>query len=404
MSNDRVLGINALGRIGKLTLWHHLGGNDFDAFVMNAGRNVGSNMDAVIQYLTKDSTYGPLHKFLHGFAGRPDVQVLDEAGGLLQIEGKEVRILREVRNPKDIPWREYGVGIVVDTTGVFKDPTLPAEASAGALRGHLAAGARVAIQSSAFKIKDKSASMPDDALMLINGINNEQFDAAKHTMVSCASCTTTGLAHMVKPLLENELTRNILTMGMGTIHAVTNTQSVLDSVPAAGAKDLRKTRSILNNIILTSTNAGKALEEVMPEVRHIGFMADSVRVPTTTGSLIVLNATLQTEINADGTPAVNREVLAKIYKDASEGAYKGLVKYSEDQNVSTDMIGEDAAIVIEAREIHTRTGFIKVRLPDRKGPVDVPVTHIKIFGWYDNEMGSYTHRMGELTCYVKNAL
>jgi glyceraldehyde 3-phosphate dehydrogenase len=404
MSSNRVLGINALGRIGKLTLWHHLGGNDFDAFVMNAGRNVGLNMDAVIQYLTKDSTYGSLHKFLHGFSAKPDVQVLDEAGGLLRIEGKEVRVLREARNPKDIPWRDHGVAIVVDTTGVFKDPTIAPDASAGALRGHLAAGARVAIQSSAFKIKDKNASMPDDAIMLINGINNEQFDAARHSMVSCASCTTTGLAHMVKPLLENDLTRNILTMGMGTIHAVTNTQSVLDSVPAAGAKDLRKTRSILNNIILTSTNAAKALEEVMPEVRHIGFMADSVRVPTSTASLIVLNATLQTEMNVDGTPAINREVLANIYREASEGAYKGLVKYSEDQNVSTDMIGEDAAIVIEAREIHTRTGFLKVRLPDRKEPVDVPVTHVKIFGWYDNEMGSYTHRMGELTCYVKNCL
>ena len=98
------------------------------------------------------------------------------------------------------------------------------------------------------------------------------------------------------------------------------------------------------------------------------------------GSLIVLNATLQTEMNADGTPAVNREVLInQIYKDASDGAYKGLVKYSEDQNVSTDMIGEDAAIVIEARrDPHAHRLAQRPILPDRKDPVDVPVTHVKI--------------------------
>jgi len=98
---------------------------------------------------------------------------------------------------------------------------------------------------------------------------------------------------MVKPLLENEETSNILTASMSTVHAVTNTQSVLDSVPKAGEKDLRKNRSILDSIILTSTNAAKALAEVIPQVQNIGFMADSIRIPASTMSLIVLNATFQ---------------------------------------------------------------------------------------------------------------
>lgn len=404
MSNNRVLGINALGRIGKLTLWYHLDRGVFDGFVMNAGREVGKNLGAVIEYLTKDSTYGHLHKYLHGHSGKPDVQILDEAAGLMRIDGKEVRILREARNPAEIPWRDHGVGIVVDTTGKFGDPAAPADKSGGALRGHLAAGAKVAIQSSAFKIKDKKAAMPDDAIMLINGINHHQFDSNQHVMVSCASCTTTGLAHMVKPLLEHELTCNIMTMGMGTIHAVTNTQSVLDSVPAADAKDLRKTRSILNNIIITSTNAAKALEQVMPEVKHIGFMSDSVRVPVNTASLIVLNATIQTQLDATGRPSVSQNLINQIYKEAADGAYKGLIKYSEEQNVSTDMIGEDAAIVIEALETHTRTGLLNVILPGTSEKIQVPVTHVKILGWYDNEMGSYTHRMGEITSYIARGM
>ena len=139
--------------------------------------------------------------------------------------------------------------------------------------------------------------MPDEAVTLIYGINHAAFDYKKHQVVSAASCTTTGLAHMIKPLLENEATSKILTASMSTVHAVTNSQSILDKTPKSGDKDLRKSRSTLNNIILTSTNAAEALGQVIPEVKDIGFMADSIRVPTNTESLIVLNATFQTHRN-----------------------------------------------------------------------------------------------------------
>ena len=123
---------------------------------------------------------------------------------------------------------------------------------------------------------------------------------------------------MIKPLLENEGTDTILTASMSTIHAVTNSQSVLDSIPKAGENDLRKNRSILNNIILTSTNAAKALIDVIPEVQHIGFMADSIRVPTSTMSLIVLNATFQTRINKQGVAmAINTKMVNEIYQKAA---------------------------------------------------------------------------------------
>lgn len=403
--SSRVLGINALGRIGKLTLWYHLDRGTFDSFVMNAGRNVGQSLDAVGQYLCKDSTYGPLYRYLLGHNGKPDVQIVDEAAGLMKIHGKEVRILRTARNPKDINWRDYGVDIVVDCSGTFADPTVPGDdEKKGSIRGHLLGGAKVVINSSAFKIKDKSKTMPEDAVMLICGINHEQYVPGKHLLVSAASCTTTGLAHMLKPLLENEATSNMLTAGMGTVHAATNTQSVLDSVPKADEKDLRKKRSIFNNIIITSTNAAKALEPVMPSMGEIGFMADSLRIPTNTASLIVLNATFQSEMTPEGTPSITQDSINKLYEQAAAGEGKGLVKASYEQNVSSDMIGEDAAVVIEALETHTRTGFLSLKLPDSGDTVQIPVTHAKIFGWYDNELGSYTHRMGELTTYIAENL
>ena len=295
-----VLGINSLGRIGKLTLWHHIGRKYFKEIVVNLGREAGTGLDAIAQAIEKDTTYGLLHRFLYGIKSERLIQITDEKKGKMLIDGIPVTVLREARNPADIPWRQYGADIVLDCTGKFKDPTVSSDNKNGSIRGHLHGGAKVVINSSPFKIKNKALSMPDDAVTLIYGINHTAFDPKKHQLVSAASCTTTGLAHMIKPLLENEETNNILTASMSTIHAVTNSQSVLDSVPKAGEKDLRKNRSILNNIILTSTNAAKALAEVIPEVQHIGFMADSIRVPTSTMSLIVLNATFQTRSNKQG--------------------------------------------------------------------------------------------------------
>jgi glyceraldehyde 3-phosphate dehydrogenase len=413
-----ILGINSLGRIGKLTLWHHIGRKYFQEIVVNIGRESGTGLQSIIQTIEKDATYGLLHRFLYGIKSDRLIEIKDEKKGKLLIDGIPVTILREARNPVEIPWRDCGVDLVVDCTGKFKDPTIQADDPKGSIRGHLVKGAKVVINSSAFKIKNKALIAPEDCITLIYGINHSAFDQKKHQLISAASCTTTGLAHMVKPLLENEKTNTILTASMSTIHAVTNTQSVLDSVPKAGEKDLRKNRSILNNIILTSTNAAEALGQVIPEVKNIGFMADSIRVPTNTLSLIILNATFQTRMNADGTAAaLNTKAINDIYKKTSENNPEHLLIYTTEQNVSTDLIGTDAAVIIEGQFNHSRTAFINVdltlipNLPAKlrqampTKTMRVPVVHAKIFGWYDNEYGSYTNRMGDLTVHVhKNLL
>ena len=221
--------------------------------------------------------------------------MISESEGVVKAHGKEILFLREVRNPKDIPWRENGVGLVVDCTGKFRDPHPHADDPKGSLRGHLAAGARAVVISSPFKSKTKGLPTPDDAIMLISGINHMDFDPAKHKLVSAASCTTTGLAHMMRPLLNRDLTRSMITAGMSTIHAGTNSQPLLDAVPGAGDKDMRKKRGAMGNIVIYSTGAASALEQVMPEIARIGFMADSVRIPTTSVSLIILNVTFQSE-------------------------------------------------------------------------------------------------------------
>ena len=414
--NDRPLGINGLGRIGKLTLWHHAARGYFSHLVVNVGREVGRDLEALCGVIEKDSTYGSMHRFLFGVAAEPCIRIVDREARRLEVAGMPVTVLQEARNPKDIGWRDHEVRLVVDTTGAFGDPTKPADDPRGALRGHLAAGAEKVINSAAFKIKDAARTTPEDTTTLIYGCNHEVYDPTRHHVLSAASCTTTALAHMVKPLLDHLHRSTLMTASMSTVHAATNTQSVLDSVPSAGATDLRKTRSALDSIILTSSNAAQALELVIPEIREIGFMADSVRVPIPTESLIILNVTFQSRIGADGRSSVNRDLLNRIYQEAAAGTQKGLLYCSEEQNVPADVQGMRAAVVIEAVETHTRTSFVDIDLSQVQGiepkaleglsgsHIRVPVTHAKIFGWYDNEYGSYTNLLGDLTVHIHRSL
>lgn len=406
--NKKLLGINGLGRIGKLTLWYHLNTRYFDGFVINVGREVGKSLDDVLFTITRDSTYGPLKRFLHGCSDQfVEMAIVDEAEGILLLNGIPVKILRKERNPRDISWAVEGIQLVVDCTGKYLDPTIPSDDPKGSVRGHHDAGAKKVILSAPFKIKDSTKKAPDDSEMFVCGINHINFDPRKHHIVSGASCTTTGLAHMIKPLIETRETSDILTASMSTVHAATSTQSILDSVPTSGTGDLRKSRSVLNNIILTSTGAAKALEKIIPEISRIGFMADSVRIPTNTVSLITLNVTFHTPLTELGEPVINHRFINEIYRKAANGSQKGLLRYTEEQNVSSDLIGDPSAVVIEGHETHTRTGFMRLTsdMLEQYGvkgvqEIQIPVTHAKIFGWYDNEFGSYVSSLGKLTEYI----
>ncbi|HXK49213.1 MAG TPA: glyceraldehyde 3-phosphate dehydrogenase NAD-binding domain-containing protein [Clostridiales bacterium] len=412
VKNKNYLGINSLGRIGKLVLWHQLAKRSFDGVVINLGRKVGKNIEDLIQTIENDTTYGPMGKFLYGINSTGSiVKVVDKEKFLFEIGGMPVKVLTSERNPKNITWKNEDVRIVIDCTGQYVDPTIQFDDPKGSLRGHLVGGAQKVILSAPFKIKDKSAKMPDDSSMMVYGINHLEYNPEKHHILSAASCTTTGLSHMIKPLLEDKESSNILTTSMSTVHASTNTQSVLDSVPKDGASDLRKTRSVLNNIILSTTGAAKALESILPQIQEIGFMADSVRIPTNTVSLLILNITFSAGLDEKGNPIINRKYLNNIYMKAASGSQKDMLVFSERQNVSSDLTGFKASVVIEGHETHTRTGFIKIPaemlesygMKDSKS-IQLPVTHAKIFGWYDNEYGSYVNTLSALADYISKKI
>jgi glyceraldehyde 3-phosphate dehydrogenase len=323
-------------------------------------------------------------------------------------------VLRETRDPKEIPWKAHGVKLVVDATGKYTDPTQTPDVKGGSVRGHIEAGADRVIVSAPFKIKSKGTPMPDDSKTLVLGINDDEFDPSKHVLVSAASCTTTCLAFMVKPLLDYFGPDKILSLSMATIHGSTGSQEVLDRLPKEGAVDLRKNRSIMNNIILTTTGAAKTLGLVIPEMNKIGFIAESVRIPVSTGSLIILVAAMHDEAES---PIINRKLINGIYQAAEQKEKRGFLKYTEEQNVSSDIIGMyGPATIIEGNETHTRTAVVNLDLsalvaasgtqmaPDAITTVKVPITQAVIYGWYDNELGSYTNMLGGLTAKLSGGI
>ncbi len=410
---SKTLGINGLGRIGKLSLWHHAGRKYFDNIIINVGRDVGKSFQDIVHYLERDTTYGRLDSFLHGFQGEPVISNVDEASGTLVVNGVNVKILQSNRNPKNIEWGANDAKIVVDTTGQFLDPTLAADSPKGAIRGHIEAGAQKVIASAPFKLKE-GVAMPDDAVTTVMGINDKDYDPMKHQVVSNASCTTTCLAHMIKPLIDYFGIERILSASMATVHAATGSQQVLDRLPKSGAADLRKNRSILNNIILTTTGAAKALQLVIPEMSTIGFIAESVRIPTATGSLIILVMNFQEELNKK---PLRRELINSIYEDAAKTNTNGYLMFTNKQNVSSDIIGTPrAAAVIEGHETHTRTGAININLEHVRGidkailesikdqVASIQVTQSVIYGWYDNEMASYVNMLGDRTVSIAESM
>ncbi|MBW1696765.1 MAG: glyceraldehyde-3-phosphate dehydrogenase [Deltaproteobacteria bacterium] len=408
------LGINGLGRIGKLTLWHHVGRKVFDEIVVNIGREAGRGLKDIAHYVERDSTYGSLHGFLYGHKAESVIDDVDEQNAVITIDGVAVKFLRSSRNPKDIGWDQHGVRIVVDATGRFLDPTLPAEHPGGSLRGHLASGAEKVIVSAPFKMSDKGKPIPQDAVTTVMGVNEADYDPRVHKIVSAASCTTTCLAHMMKPLIDYFGPKKILSASMATVHAATSSQEVLDRIPEAGKRDLRKNRGVMNNIILTTTGAAEALRLVIPEMEQIGFIAESVRIPTTTGSLIILVVNLQEELSGE---LIERDLINDIYRKAAERDPNRYIHYSDEQNVSCDIIGlPKAAVIIEGHETHRRTAEVTIDMEKVPGldpnsislfkekVIRVPITQAVIYGWYDNEMGSYVNMLADRTVSIAEDL
>lgn len=266
----------------------------------------------------------------------------------LTVDGKKVKIFA-LRNPEELPWKDLGVSIVIESTGLFTDRK-------GAQK-HITAGAKKVIISA-------PATEPDVTIAL--GVNSGAYDSAKHNIISNASCTTNCLAPVAKVINDKiGIKRGLMT----TIHSYTNDQQILD-LPH---KDLRRARAASLSMIPTSTGAAKAVSLVLPELKgKLDGMA--IRVPTPNVSLVDLVVEVERDTSA--------EEVNKLFKDASENELKGILRYETEPLVSVDFNGTDFSSIVDSLS----TKVMEKRM-------------IKVLAWYDNEWG-YSSRVKDLLKFI----
>jgi len=329
--------INGFGRIGRITLRVALGEKtDLDFVAVN------DLVDAkTLAYLFK---YDSIHGTYRG-------EVKAEGDSII-IDGKKIKVCSE-RNPASLPWKEMGVDIVIESTGLFRSKEQAAS--------HLQAGAKKVIISAPAK-----GAVPT----IVMGVNEETYRPAQDDIVSNASCTTNCLVPIVKVLIDNFGIKHAV---MTTIHSYTNDQALLD----APHKDLRRARAAALSMIPTSTGAAVAAGKVIPELEgKIDGLA--IRVPTPDVSLVDLVAEVEKETTVD-------EVNLALRK-ASQGSLKGILKYSSEPLVSHDFTTDSASAIVDADYTYVIEG-----------------TLVKVLGWYDNEWG-YSCRIIDLAEYMIKSL
>ena len=342
--------INGFGRIGRLV---------FRALVEQG--LLGTKLDVVavgdivpadnLAYLLKyDSTQGRFAGTVSSKKSSPDKAEDD----VLVVNGKEIRVV-SARTPAELPWKELGVSLVIESTGLFTE--------ADKAKGHLTAGARKVIISAPAKGED---------LTLVLGVNDDKLDLQKHSIISNASCTTNCLAPLVHVLIKEGM--GVSEGLMTTVHAYTATQKTVDG---PSKKDWKGGRAAAQNIIPSTTGAAKAVGLVLPQVKG-KLTGMSLRVPTATVSVVDL--TVRTE------KPTSLDEIKKAMKRASETYLKGILEYTEDEVVSADFIHSKASSIFDAGS-----------------SIELNPNFFKLVSWYDNEWG-YSNRVVDLAVRIAKAL
>jgi glyceraldehyde 3-phosphate dehydrogenase len=331
------VGINGFGRIGR-NFWKALEEGGDRGIEVVAANDLG-DLKTMAHLLKYDTVMGPWK------------EPVSVDGDSIHVGDKSIKILAE-RDPANLPWGDLGVDIVIESTGRFT--------TGPAAKAHIAGGAKKVIISAPAKEED---------ITIVMGVNEDKYDPANHEIISNASCTTNCVAPMAKVLLDNfGINKGLMT----TVHAYTQDQMLQDGPH----KDLRRARAAAQNIVPTSTGAAKATALVIPELK--GKMDGySLRVPVITGSI----TDLVVELGQDAT----KDEVNAAFKAAAEGALKGIITYTEDPIVSSDIVGSPASCTFDA-SITMAYG-----------------NQVKVFGWYDNEWG-YSNRLVDLTALVASRL
>ena len=326
------VGINGFGRIGRNILRAAQGRNDIDFIAINDLTDAKTNAH-LFKY---DSNYGI-------YPGKVEAK-----GDSIIVDGKAIKVLAE-RDPAKIPWRDYGIDIVIESTGLF--------AQASKAQAHFQGGAKKVIIS---------APAQDEDITIVLGVNEEKYQPEKHHIISNASCTTNCMAPVVKVLHQ---TFGVIHGLMTTVHAYTNDQRILDVFH----KDLRRARAAAMNLIPTTTGAARVVTVVIPELKG-KLHGVALRVPVSTVSVV--------DFVADLARKASIEEINQAFKEAAGGEMKEIIEYCNEPLVSIDFKGNPASAIFDALSTMV-----------------IDDTMVKVLAWYDNEWG-YSCRLADLAAYI----
>ncbi len=344
------VGINGFGRIGRLVYraLHELGASARELEVVAVGDIVpADNLAYLVKY---DSTQGAFKGQVSSKKSSSDKTEDD----VLVVDGKDIVVV-SAKTPAELPWKSLGVDVVIESTGLFTE--------ADKAKGHISAGAKKVIISAPAKGED---------LTVVMGVNDDKYDAAKHHVISNASCTTNCLAPVVHVLLKEGF--GVSEGLMTTVHAYTATQKTVDG---PSKKDWKGGRSAAINIIPSATGAAKAVGLVLPEIQG-KLTGMAFRVPTPTVSVV--------DLTVKTTKATSLADIKRAMKNASETYLKGILGYTEDEVVSSDFIHDARSSIFDAGS-----------------SIELNKSFFKLVAWYDNEWG-YSRRVVELTKLVAQKL
>jgi len=331
------IGINGFGRIGRITL--------------RAALKKDTNLDFIaVNDLTDAKTLAHLFKYDSAFGVYPGK--VEVKGNSIIIDGKEIKVL-SIREPSQLPWKNLGVEIVIESTGRFR--------TAEEAGKHITAGAKKVIISAAGKGVD---------IMVNMGVNEKDYNPDKHHIISMASCTTNSLTPVMKVIEDNFGVEKSL---MTTIHSYTNDQRILDFPH----KDLRRARAAAVSIIPTTTNAAIAVTKVIPSLKG-KFDGMAMRVPTIVGSISDITVIIKRNTTV--------EEVNSVLKKASENEMKGILGYTEEPLVSRDIVGNSYSATVDALSTRVMDGNM-----------------VKVLSWYDNEWG-YSCRLVDLAEYISKRM
>jgi len=328
------IGINGFGRIGRLT------------FRTITQRHKGELEIVAVNDLTDTKTNAHLLKWDSSYGRYPGT--VEASANSIIVDGKNVMVIAE-RDPTKIPWRDFGAEIVIESTGFFEDATKAA--------GHLQGGAKKVIIS---------APATNEDATLVLGVNADKYDAARHKVISNASCTTNCVAPVVKVLHDNfGVVKGLMT----TVHSYTGDQRIQDTAHSS----LRRARAAALSMVPTTTGAARLVGVIIPELKG-KIDGLSIRVPTPTVSVI--------DFVAQVSKTVTKEQVNQAFQAAANGPLKGIVEYCTEELVSVDFKGNPASAIIDALST-----------------MAIGNNMVKVVAWYDNEWG-YSCRLGDMAAFV----